>query len=170
VSNTLQRTIHQKRPFASACQETALALLLTADRLRRHYEEVMAPYGLTFQQYNVLRIVRGAGAEGIATNEIGGRMIEQSPGLTRLLDKLEGKDLVRRERSPSDRRRVICTISESGAELLGRMEKPVRDAERGVLGDFDLEELAALRQLLERVRAGIAPNSAPTSAPNKESR
>src|ERR1700750_2732984 len=100
----------QKPPevFHSREQEATLGLLRTAAAIKRSLAQVIEPHGITPQQYNVLRILRGAGAEGIPTLTIGERMIEQTPGVTRLLDRLEAKGLVARCRGEDDRRQVLC--------------------------------------------------------------
>ncbi|HSN86827.1 MAG TPA: MarR family transcriptional regulator, partial [Thermoanaerobaculia bacterium] len=86
----------------------------TTDLVRRAIARLLEPYDMTPQQYNVLRILRGAGEEGIPTLEISDRMIEQAPGITRLLDRLEAKKLVRRQRCPEDRRQVLCWLTPEG--------------------------------------------------------
>ena len=151
----LENDIKQTKPFASACQETALSLLYTADGLRRRYGEVMAPFGVTFQQYNVLHIVRGAGEEGVPSQEIGERMIERSPGMTRLLDRLEQKGLVTRTRSHEDRRVVFCVLTVQGDALLERMEASVREAEQQAMAALDVSQLRDLTALLKRLRSAL---------------
>ena len=101
----IQDEIQQRQPFRSRGQEGLLSLLRTADQLKRHVASVVEPCGLTLQQFNVLRILRGAGGRGLPTLDIAERMIEQAPGITRLLDRLERKALVRRERCPRDQAR-----------------------------------------------------------------
>src|SRR5947207_13462800 len=120
----------QKPPevFRSREQEATLGLLRTADAMKRSLAQVIEPHGITPQQYNVLRILRGAGAEGLATLEIAERMIEQTPGITRLLDRLQRKKFVTRRRSSTDRRCVYCRITVDGLTLLGRLDLPVQDA------------------------------------------
>ena len=132
-----------------------MALLLTADKVRRNVAKVVEPHGITLQQYNVLRILRGAGEAGIATLEIVERMIEQTPGITRLLDRLEAKQLVRRQRCPSDRRQVLCWITETGTELLGSLDKSVQKADEELMQSLGRKEVVALIELLDRVRSGI---------------
>jgi DNA-binding MarR family transcriptional regulator len=154
MTKTLSREIKQSRPFNSLCQETALSILRTADGIHRRYNEVIEPFGITFQQHNVLRIVRGANAEGIATTSIAERMIEQSPGLTRLLDRLEEKKLVTRVRSTQDRRVVRCHFTKAGAALLQQMEEPLREAEQTLMKAMPTEKLSALTTLLAEVREG----------------
>ena len=118
ATSRIRSEIKQGKPFRSPRQEAAIALLRTADVVRRRIARVVEPHGVTLQQYNVLRILAGAGGEGMPTLEIAARMIERAPGITRLLDRLEGKRLIRRERCPSDRRQVLCWIGESGLRLL----------------------------------------------------
>src|ERR687897_938950 len=97
-TSALQKEIRQTRPFQSRGQEAVLALMRTTDLARRVIGKVLEPYDVTAQQYNVLRILRGAGEAGLPTLDIADRMIEQAPGITRLIDRLEAKGLVRRER------------------------------------------------------------------------
>ena len=126
----LQNEIKQSRPFRTAGQEAFLGLLKTVDLLRRKASAQTEPEGITLQQYNVLRILRGAGPGGLPTLEIATRMIEQAPGITRLLDRLETKRLVSRERCPEDRRQVTCRITEKGLALLSRMDEAVNATDR----------------------------------------
>ncbi|MGB5400672.1 MAG: MarR family transcriptional regulator, partial [Thermoanaerobaculia bacterium] len=79
------------KPVEQPSKETILSVLKAADRIRRHFTEILKPFGLTLQQFNVLRILRGAGPQGLPTLEVGERMIEKTPGATRLLDRLEEK-------------------------------------------------------------------------------
>src|SRR5262249_27588175 len=108
--SAIQRELKQTRPFPSRRQEGAVALMRTADQLRHLLDKCLEPAGITTQQYNVLRILRGARPERLPTLEIAERMIERTPGITRLLDRLEAKQLVHRERFSSDRRQVLCTV------------------------------------------------------------
>jgi DNA-binding MarR family transcriptional regulator len=167
---TIEREIRQRRPFPSKAQEGAVALLRTADLLRRALAGVVEPRGITPQQYNVLRILRGAGAEGLPTLEIGARMIEQAPGVTRLLDRLEEKGLVRRARCPRDRRRVLCRIAPSGLRLLASLDQPMNEATESFLRPLGGEHTRRLIRLLDVVRTGEAGPSQPPLALNKERR
>lgn len=133
-----------------------MALLRTADVVRRHIAKVLEPYGITPQQYNVLRILRGAGPEGIPTLTIAERMIEEAPGITRLLDRLEAKELVRRQRCPGDRRQVLCHAEPRALELLGRIDGAMDESDDLVLGTLSKEDKAELIRLLDAVRAGHA--------------
>src|SRR5258708_1436003 len=119
-----QEEIRERKPFSSPGEEGVVALVRTAGLLRRALTHLVEPKGITLQQYNVLRILRGAGAEGLPTLEIAGRMIEQAPGVTRLLDRLQAKALVRRQRSPEDRRQIRCCITPASLALLTRPQSP----------------------------------------------
>ena len=147
----LQHEIRQTRPFRTPSQEAALALLRTADLVRRKMAETIEPHGVTVQQYNVLRILRGAKGT-IPTLEIGERMIEQTPGVTRLLDRLEAKGLVARHRCTEDRRRVLCEITPAGRELLAGLDHLADDADEGVVGALDPAETDELIRLLQKIR------------------
>ena len=151
-TSRIQQELRQRRPFRNHRQEAGIALLRTADVVKRRMAKVIEPAGITLQQYNVLRILRGAGEGGIATLEIARRMIEQTPGITRLLDRLESKRLVRRERCPSDRRQVLCWITTEGQELLVGLDEPVNRADVEVLRMLGGEELARLIELLDSIR------------------
>jgi MarR family transcriptional regulator, organic hydroperoxide resistance regulator len=133
----------------------AVSLMRTSDLIRRAVSVVIDARGITLQQYNVLRILRGAGKDGLPTLEIAERMIEQTPGITRLLDRLEVKKLVRRERCPTDRRQVTCRISDDGLELLASLDGPVAEAERVALSGLTPHQLKQLIALLDRTRNGL---------------
>ena len=151
----LETDIKQTKPFASVQQEAALNILYTADVLRRYSGEIMAPFGVTPQQYNVLRIVRGAGEAGIPSQKISERMIERSPGMTRLLDHLEEKKFVTRTRSCEDRRVVFCTLTAQGAALLEKMEPWVREEEQRAMKFLNASNLRELTRLLSDVRGSL---------------
>ena len=151
---SIQDEIKQTRPFASKGQEAAVALLRTADMVRRAVGGIVEPHAITVQQYNVLRILRGAGEKGLPTLEIAERMIEQTPGITRLIDRLEAKGLVSRERCLTDRRQVFCRITAKGLDLLQRLDGPVQQADDQVLSSLTEKELTQLVGLLDRARNG----------------
>ena len=148
----IQDEIKQTRPFPSPSAEAVVALMRTADMVRRSVASVVEPAGITPQQYNVLRILRGAGENGLPTLEIAERMIEETPGITRLLDRLESKALVTRARCDKDRRRVWCRITPQGLELLRQLDAPLQKADEAALqtlGNHDLEQLI---ELLDKAR------------------
>ena len=152
--SAIQREIRQTKPFRSLGQEGFVALLRTADVMRRFMARVLEPFGITSQQFNVLRILRGAGPEGVPTLTIAERMIEEAPGITRLIDRLEAKGLVRRERCPGDRRQVLCFATPAGLEILGRIDGAVDAADDQALGMLSDTEKAELIRLLDLIRAG----------------
>ncbi len=133
--------------------ETGVGFLIAADVLRRSWGAVVEQGGVTSQQYNVLRILRGAGKEGLPTREIAARLIEKSPGITRFVDQLESRGLLKRRRSSSDRRQVFCTITQSGLELLSKLDKPVNEWEEESLSMLDGKELKHLIDFLERIHS-----------------
>lgn len=152
---TIHEEIRQSKPFRTKSQEAYLAVLRTADDCRRHITKVLEPAGITLQQYNVLRILRGAGEEGLPTLAVADRMIERTPGVTRLIDRMEKKGWVTRARCSEDRRRVWCRITEPGLRLLESLDQPVNDLDDAfadVLGD---DELVALTRYLDRLRARL---------------
>jgi DNA-binding MarR family transcriptional regulator len=152
-TSALQREIRQSRPFSSASQEGVLSLLRTADVIRRFLARVLEPFEVTPQQYNVLRILRGAGCEGLPTLTIGERMVEEAPGVTRLIDRLEAKGLVRRARSPQDRRQVLCWLTPAGTELVGRIDGPMDEADDSALAMLSSDDQVHLIRLLDAIRA-----------------
>jgi len=113
---------------------------------------MVEPHGISLQQYNVLRILRGAGNSGTPTLDIADRMIEMTPGVTRLLDKLEAKKFVRRQRCPKDRRQVLCWITESGLRVLAELDKPLAAAGVRSMEVLSAAEQQDLIRLLERIR------------------
>jgi MarR family transcriptional regulator, organic hydroperoxide resistance regulator len=151
-TRTLREEIRQTKPFASPAQEAILGLYRTADLLQRTFAQIVEPRDISLQQYNVLRILRGAGKQGIPTLDIADRMIEKTPGITRLLDKLEAKHLVRRERCPDDRRQVLCWITPRGLQLLADLDKPLTSAGEKVAQPLKSSELQTLIALMEKIR------------------
>ena len=149
-------TLRQTRPLRSVRQEALLALMLANEAVRRPYQVLMDDHGLTQQQYNVLRILRGAGRTGLPTLEIADRMIERTPGVTRMIDRLETKGWVRRDRSPDDRRVVFCRITPKGTRVLARLDGPVEALEDVVMGGLSKTEARHLIRLLNRVRHHLA--------------
>jgi DNA-binding MarR family transcriptional regulator len=147
-----QRAIRQDKPFRSASQEALIALMLAAETVQWPYLDALAKEGdLTMQQYNVLRILRGAGEAGLPTLDIAERMIQRTPGITRLIDRLEQKKLVKRERSTEDRRRVDCRITRAGRELLARLDAPFDRLDDSSLEQLSAAEIKTLIRLLERI-------------------
>lgn len=156
----IQTEIRQRRPFGSVQQEATVALLRTASVVHRVLERVVEPFGLSLAQYNALRIVRGAGAGGIATLSIRERMLEDGTTITRLLDKLERAGLVSRERALPDRRQVICTATVAGKRLLDRLDPLVDASDAAAVATLAVGEAEELVRLLDAVREANAERGA----------
>jgi DNA-binding MarR family transcriptional regulator len=150
--SALQREIQQKKPFRSAAEEAVLGLFRTADVARRTLGATLEPHGITLQQYNVLRILRGAGTSGLPTLEVAARMVEQAPGVTRLLDRMEAKGFVRRERCANDRRQVLCYIEPEGQRLLELLDEPMYEATRRFMARVAEKEARTLIRIMDAVR------------------
>jgi DNA-binding MarR family transcriptional regulator len=150
--SSLRDEIKQTRPFRSQAQEAAIALLRTASVVSRRFARVVEPHGLSLAQYNVLRILRGAGPEGLPTLAIRDRMIDEGSTVTRLLDKLETAGLVTRDRSRPDRRQVLCQITPAGEALLAVLDPEVDAADTAATAMLDATERTALIDLLAAIR------------------
>lgn len=153
-SRVLQE-IRQTVPFRSRSQEAVIAIERTADVLRRRLEHLLEPFGVTPQQYNVLRILRGARGTPLPTLEIGERMIERTPGVTRLVDRLIAKGLVRREGCREDRRVVYCLITREGLALLDAADPAVTAFDEEIGAAVPDAELRPLLSALDTIRAAL---------------
>src|SRR5277367_1631497 len=120
-------TLKQNRPFVSLRQEAFLSILRSASELSNTADKLLRQFDITQQQYNVLRILRGAGAEGLCRNEISARMVAAAPDMSRLLDRMEKSGWVRREQAENDRRQMSTYITKPGMELLRLLETPTRN-------------------------------------------
>lgn len=130
-----------------------IALLKVMDHINRITSKTMEPFGVTSAQYNVLRILRGAAPEGLPTLELAERMVVHSPGITRMIDRLEKKKLVARTRSKEDRRVVHCLITQRGLDLVNKMDRPVAKMNKKIVQNLDQQQLAELVDLLDQMRA-----------------
>jgi DNA-binding MarR family transcriptional regulator len=153
MAGKLKTEIAKSGPFASLEEEVMLNLLRTADRLMGRFENALKPSGLTPTQYNVLRILRGMSPQGIACQEIARRMITRDADLTRLLDRLESRGLVRRQRQVDDRRVVHTTITPLGMSLLAELDGLVLETNKKALGHLGHDRLSLLLELLEDARS-----------------
>jgi DNA-binding MarR family transcriptional regulator len=131
-----------------------LALLKAADALGQQAEQLIKPFGLTGTQYNVLRILRGARPAGLACRAIGDRMISHDPDMTRLLDRVEKRGLIRRERQKDDRRVVKTHITFQGLELLKPLDQPMRELHKRQFRHMPAKRVKNLVQLLEQFCGG----------------
>lgn len=148
----LQAEIGQTRPFSNASQEALLGISRTASVIDRLVTRSLAPFKLSPAQYNVLRILRGAGDGGLPTLAIRCRLIDPSAAITRLIDKLEKAGLVTRKRASADRREVICRVTPAGLALLERLDPVVDAYDLRLHPALSPEELDQLIHLLDRVR------------------
>ena len=154
---TLQDELQQTRPFTSPAEETLVALLRTSALARRAIAQRVERYGISAAQYNVLRILRGAGDAGLPTLAVRDRLVEEAPGITRLIDKLEDHGYVRRDRTGRDRRMVHCCITQRGLDLLQAMDSLVRETTGLVSAGLpDTADQRVLIDLLARIRAGMS--------------
>lgn len=147
----LSRQLKSRKSFASLEQEVFLSIQHTADLLMFDLNQLLKPMELTNAGYNVLRILRGAGEEGLPCREIASRMLNRDPDITRLVDRLERRDLVARRRQTDDRRVVKVSVTHEGLGLLESLDEPVLELHRrqlAHLGERRLEQLAKLLVLL----------------------
>jgi DNA-binding MarR family transcriptional regulator len=149
----LAREIKQTRSFTSLEGEAGLNILRTSELLYDRLNTELKKLDLTFTQYNVLRILRGAGSEGVSCSQLAERMIVRDPDVTRLLDRIEKRGYVVRRRSEQDRRILMVTISPAGMKQLQAADRPVREVMESSLRKLGKEVLSQLIQNLEAVRA-----------------
>ena len=161
-TSALREELKQTRPFHSSAHEALLSVLRTAALVQRVTAQVVEASGVTVQQYNVLRILRGAGETGLPTLAIRDRMIEEAAGITRLLDKLETAGFVVRERSTPDRRQVLCQITPAGLSLLSSLDAPMDAMTESAFSTLDEPEKRALVDFLGAVRVACRTLAPPT--------
>ncbi|HET7293564.1 MAG TPA: MarR family transcriptional regulator [Vicinamibacteria bacterium] len=162
----MAREIRQTRPFSSPARQLAVTLMRTGEVMRHAVESALRPRGVSPEQYNVLRILRGAEAPGVPCLEIAQRMIARSPNITRMMDKMVAKGLARRQRVEGDRRVVLISITADGRRLLGDLDGAV-EAVLGRLSSMKPAQLAELVALLDEVRERLATPTARESAGRK---
>jgi DNA-binding MarR family transcriptional regulator len=160
-------TIMSERPptrrFDSLEQEAYLALWRTYDRLKSVEEALFDEWGLTAQQYNLLRLLRADSPDPVPTLSLASRLISRAPDITRMLDRLEKKGWIKRLRSKADRRAVLVAITESGLALLKQLGNPLSQCHQQQLGHLSSTELKALCQLLRKVRRPHEGSESPWS-------
>jgi len=156
LANRILEEIRQSRPFQDSREEAALNILRTADALKRGLDLLLKRHGITSAQYNVLRILRGAGAEGLNCSGIAERMITAEPDVTRLLTRMESLGLLTRRRDSNDRRLVTATATERGLQLLKEVAQPLRALQEHQFALLNQDALERLIAGLEKVRESIA--------------
>jgi DNA-binding MarR family transcriptional regulator len=159
----LQKRTPARKPLApeTLLEDVFVNLLRTADALARGAEVLLKSSGLSSAQYNVLRILRGAGSEGLACSEIACRMISRDPDITRLLDRMESRGLIARARGKEDRRVVKTCITKEGLRVLEKLDAPVRDLHHRQLHHLPAKQLRQLSRLLERARSNGESSCSP---------
>jgi DNA-binding MarR family transcriptional regulator len=155
MTGVLQQEIRQSRPFRSLHEEAFLNLQRTGSALLQALARFFKEHELTPTQYNALRILRGAHPDALTCGDIGGRLVTPDPDVTRLLDRLEKRGLVRRARDTVDRRVVRSGITEAGTALLARLDQPVGTFVQGLLGHLPEAELRSMIHLLEQARRAV---------------
>ena len=155
MMSALADEIKQSKPFASKEEEVFLNIQRTAEVLGWTMNEILKPFELTRGQYNVLRILRGAGEDGIKCSEVSERLITKDSDITRLLDRLENRGLVSRERDEKDRRIVISRITDQGLEILEQLDEPASQGIKRILGHLGEDLLEQLNALLVLARANV---------------
>ena len=152
VAAGIQAEIKQTKPFGSKAEEAYIALVRTADQLQWKGAELMKRFGVSPTQFNALRILRGAGPKGLPCSEISERMVTRDSDITRLLDRLERLGLAERCRDKKDRRVIMGRITSAGLDLLKKIDKPLEEFHRNLLGRMSKDKLNSLLGLLEEAR------------------
>jgi len=153
---TIDREIHQTRPFPSLQEQVVVNLLRTCRAVEESWvQHLKRTEGLSPSQYNILRILRGARPQPVRISEIAERMITRDPDVTRLVDRLITRGLARRDRDTEDRRVVLVEITRAGLALLDRLDGPVDRYVRAAMAGLGQQQLRALDALLNELRAGI---------------
>jgi DNA-binding MarR family transcriptional regulator len=158
MTRSITDEIKQTRPFRTRSQEATVALMRTAHVLRRQADAIVAAEDITLQQYNVLRILRGAPGP-MPTMEISVRMIEPACGITRLIGALEERGFVKREQWPGDRRQVLCQITPAGLRVLERLQQSMNRFDDATTGTLPSEQVEALLEILGEIRENAEKNT-----------
>lgn len=154
MSTKTQKEVRRTRTVGDREEDVYLSMLRTVERLSRGVIETLSRADLTPTQYNALRILRGAGDDGASCTEISDRMVTKDSDVTRLLDRLEARELISREREAKDRRRVVARITDEGLRVLAELDGPVAETHRRQLGHLGEKQLATLGRLLKVAQNG----------------
>lgn len=152
MNSALKEELKQTKPFASVQHEAFLNVLRTGNLLNDALDKMLKQHKITGTQYNVLRILRGAGPAGLCRNEVRERLLNRMPDATRLLDRMEDAGLVTRSREADDRRMVTTRITPAGRKLVDSLDEPVAEQHQAQLGHMSEGELKSLIHLLTKVR------------------
>jgi DNA-binding MarR family transcriptional regulator len=154
--SSLAAALKQNRPFVSLEQEVYLSMLRTASELSYAVDQFFRPFDITPSQYNVLRILRGAGTDGLCRNEISERMVTATPDMSRLLDRMERAGWVTRKRAEEDRRQMSTHITKSGIALLERLEAPTHDFVSRLFAGAAVSDLKTVLKVNDRIRTKLS--------------
>lgn len=152
ATKTLAGEIKKRRAFDLPQEEAYLNLLRTVSVLTEPFDRLLKTHDISEAKYNVLRILRGAGGDGLPSLEIGTRMIQRLPDVTRIVDRLEADGFVRRARTTQDRRVVLVQITDKGTDLLKQLDRPVNELHRSQFAKLSRRELDELNRLLVKAR------------------
>ena len=152
MSAKLAAEIHQNKPFAHPEEEALLNLVRTHEFLSQRQTGFFKQFQLTPTQYNILRILRGAGKDGVTCSRASERMVKADPDITRLFDRLEARKLLQRERSAQDRRVVVSRITAEGLKLVDAIDEPLAELHKRCMGRIGRKKLAQLIEILESLR------------------
>ena len=155
MPSRLQAEIKQTKPFPRRSSEALLSVMRTAALLEHRVNELLRPYGITELQYNVLRILRGAGPDGWCGREISERLVSKVPDVSRLLDRMESMQLLRRDRDAADRRHVTARITPKSLRMLDEATPELEAFERERFGHLDGEQLQHVIDGLAAIRDAL---------------
>ena len=155
MASRLQAEIKQNKPFPRRSSEALLSVMRTAALLEHRVNEILRPFGITELQYNVLRILRGAGPEGWCGREISERLVSKVPDVSRLLDRMESMQLIRRDRDATDRRHVTARITPRGLRVLDEATTKLDALERERFGQLDGDRLQHVIDGLADIRSAL---------------
>jgi len=154
--SSLATALRQNRPFMSLEQKVYLSMVRTASELSYAVDQFFRPFDITPSQYNVLRMLRGAGVDGLCRNEISERMVTATPDMSRLLDRMEKAGWVTRERAEGDRRQVSTHITKSGIALLEKLETPTHDFVTRLFAGAAVGDLKTVLKVNDRIRTRLS--------------
>ena len=155
MNPTLQEELKQRQPFKSLQEEAGLNMARTTVLLGEEMEHLLRPYGVSLPQYNVLRILRGAGAEGLGRNEIRDRLVSRMPDVTRMLARLEEAGLICRQQSGTDRRYFPTRLTEQGLKIVDSLDAPIQEGQQRHFAGLTPGQLGSLIAMLTRIRANV---------------
>ena len=155
MPSRLQAEIKQTRPFPRRSSEAVLSVLRTAALVTHRTNEILRPFGITEAQYNVLRILRGAGPKGLCGREVSERLVTEVPDVSRLLARMEAMELLRSARDTTDRRQVLARITPRGLRMLDAATPKLEAFERDHFSDLDPERLQQVIDGLAEMRDAL---------------